>query len=242
MTTVATTAPRESAKNNVSDAVPGSVAKQAVAARIAALRTLAESDPLAAQDATWAWFQRLGAELPGEAAEAELAAIFAAGQPADVDGQTEGLLVGWLAPQDLDRAGSFVYRSARTVVEKLGVLPWLGKKFDKSAQRGTNTMSLTAWLVAAPFAPMSPGYRLKNVGGGKVEGFDMLNFVEESVVSPGTQVLVLDYENIGTNPWPINQIRDEAVQIVPGTYLGAKLWHQEDGYRQLAFWAAKIPA
>ena len=69
----------------------------------------------------------------------------------------------------------------------------------------------------------------------------MLNFVEESVMSPGTQVLVLDYENIGTNPWPINQIRDEAVEIVPGTYLGAKLWHQENGYRQLAFWAAKIP-
>jgi hypothetical protein len=69
----------------------------------------------------------------------------------------------------------------------------------------------------------------------------MLNRVEESVVSPGTRVLVLDYESIGANPWPINCVRDEAVQIVPGIYLGAKLWHQDNGYRLLAYWAAKSP-
>jgi hypothetical protein len=29
------------------------------------------------------------------------------------------------------------------------------------------------------------------------------------------------------------------VQIVAGTYLGAKLLRQKNGYRQLAFWAAR---
>jgi hypothetical protein len=28
---------------------------------------------------------------------------------------------------------------------------------------------------------------------------------------------------------------------VPGVYLGAKLWHQDNGYRLLAYWAAKSP-
>lgn len=237
MSTVATTAPNMS----ITNIVPDAVMRDSVDARVANLRTLAELDPRTAQDATWAWFQRLGTELPGATAEAELAALFAVGLPANIDGQTEGLLVGWLARNDLDGAGSLVYRTARFLVEQLGVLPWLGKKFDKSAKRGTNTMSRAAFAIAAPFAPIFPRFRLKYVGDGKFEGFDMLNFVEESVMSPGTQVLVLDYENIGTNPWPINQIRDEAVEIVPGTYLGAKLWHQENGYRQLAFWAAKIP-
>ena len=55
-------------------------------------------------------------------------------------------------------------------------------------------------------------------------------------------MLVLDYESAeAANPFPINRIRDEAVQLVPGTYLGAKLWHQADGYRQLAYWAARAP-
>ena len=75
---------------------------------------------------------------------------------------------------------------------------------------------------------------------GHWEGFDMLTRVEESVISPGTRVLVLDYESAEVaNPFPINRIRDEAVQLVPGTFLGAKLWHQADGYRRLAYWAAR---
>jgi hypothetical protein len=31
------------------------------------------------------------------------------------------------------------------------------------------------------------------------------------------------------------------VQIVPGVYVGAKLWHQDNGYKQLAYWAARSP-
>jgi hypothetical protein len=87
---------------------------------------------------------------------------------------------------------------------------------------------------------LAPGYRMRRAGD-HWEGFDMLNRIEESVISTGTEVLVLDYETIGTNPWPISRVRDEAVQIVPGVYLGAKLWHQDNGYRQLAWWAARSP-
>jgi hypothetical protein len=206
--------------------------------QLSRLRVIANIDPQAAQDAAWAWIERLGAGLPGRDAEIALAQLFAAGTPAEVDGQTQGMLVGWTTPDaDLDRAGRAIYIAARTTTERLGLMPWLGKKFEQAAQRGTNSVTATA-VVLAKF--LAPTYRMRRAGD-HWEGFDMLNRVEDSVVSAGTRVLVLDYETIGTNPWPINRVRDEAVQIVPGVYLGAKLWHQKNGYRQLAYWAAKSP-
>jgi hypothetical protein len=204
--------------------------------RISRLQEIAGIDLRAAQDAAWAWIERLGAELPSPEAESDLAQLFAACLPAAVDGQTDGMLVGWTtADADLSRAGRTVRTLARMLTTRLGVMPWLGKKFDGSAQRGTNSVTRTAVLLTALLAP---GYRMRRIGD-HWEGFDMLNRIDASVVSPATRVLVLDYETIGTNPWPINRIRDEAVQLVPGVYLGAKLWHQDNGYRQLAYWAAR---
>jgi hypothetical protein len=206
--------------------------------RISRLHAIAEIDPQAAQDAAWAWIRRLGAGIPGDAAEIEVAKLFAAGTPAVVDGPTDGMLVGWTTPDaDLDRTGRVLRAAAKTVTTQLGLMPWLGKKFDRSAQRGTNSVTTTATVLTKLLAP---GYRMRRAGD-HWEGFDMLNRVEASAVSPDTRVLVLDYESIGTNPWPINRIRDEAVQIAPGVYLGAKLWHQHDGYRRLAYWAATSP-
>jgi hypothetical protein len=212
--------------------------KSLVDDRMSRLQAIAKLDPQAAQDAAWAWMERLGAGLPGEAAEIELAQLFAAGAPAVVDGQTDGMLVGWTTPDaDLNRTGRVLRAAAKTMTTRLGLMPWLGKKFDRPAQRGTNSVTTAATVLTKLLAP---GYRMRRAGD-HWEGFDMLNRVEASVVSPDTRVLVLDYETIGTNPWPINRVRDEAVQIAPGVYLGAKLWHQDNGYRQLAYWAAKSP-
>ncbi|HEX6357606.1 hypothetical protein [Actinophytocola sp.] len=211
-------------------------AKTPVVDRVARLRTLAEVDRQTAQDAAWTWLRRLGTGLPGHDAEAQLAQLFAAGSPADVDGQTEGMLVGWTTPDaDLDTAGRVIHTVARTTTTRLGLMPWLGKYFDQQARRGTNTVTRTAVVLTRLIAPT---YRFRRASD-HWQGFDMLTHVEPSVISPEVDVLVLDYETIGTNPWPINHIRDEAVEIVPGVLLGAKLWHQNNGYRQLAYWAAK---
>jgi hypothetical protein len=213
--------------------------KSKVNGQVSRLQAIADLDPRAAQDAAWAWIERLGAGLPGQAAaEAELAQLFAAGAPAVVDGQTQGMFVGWTMPDaHLDRSGRAVRAIAKFGTERLRLMPWLGKKFDRATERGTNSVTTTAVVLTKLLAP---SYRMRRAGD-HWEGFDMLNRVEESVVSPGTRVLVLDYESIGANPWPINRVRDEAVQIVPGVYLGAKLWHQDNGYRLLAYWAAKSP-
>lgn len=209
-----------------------------VAGKLSRLQAIAAIDPQAAQDAAWAWIERIGEGLPGHTAEIELAELFSSGAPAEVDGQTEGMLVGFTTPDaDLDRGGRSVRGIASFVTTQLGLMPWLGKKFDRAAQRGTNSVNFTAVLFAKLLAP---SYKMRRAGD-HWEGFDMLNRVEDSVIAAATRVLVLDYETIGTNPWPINRVRDEAVQIAPGVYLGAKIWHQRNGYRLLAYWAAKSP-
>ena len=215
--------------------MPTTAPVSAVAQRVAELNKRARNEPEAAQDDAWAWIEELAARLPDPVVETELAELFAAGTPADVDGQTFGILVGWTTVTGLDRTGAALLPVVKTALRAIGV-PWIGKKFDNAQQRGTNTMTRTADVLVRLFGQ---GYRLQK-NGAYWEGFEMLNRVEQSVVSPGTHVLVLDYEagELG-NPWPINRIRDEAVQLVPGTYLGAKIWHQSDGYRQLAWWAAK---
>lgn len=209
----------------------------ATQSRLAELTQLAKRDPAAAQADMWAWIEELGARLPDPAAEADLAELFASGTPADVDGQTLGILVGWTKVDGLDRTGSVILPIVKAVLPRIQ-MPWVGKKFDKAKQRGTNTMTRSADILVRL---LGRGYRLHKVGE-HYEGLEMLNRIEDSVVSPGTQVLVLDYEAAElANPWPINRIRDEAVQVLPGTYLGAKIWHQADGYRQVAYWASKAP-
>ena len=206
-----------------------------VAARVKQLKRLATSDPQAAQDAVWGWFQRVGSQLPAPEALAELGELFQTSSPADaVDGQTEGLLVGWTPPDAaLNRGGKGLHALAKTVTIRLGVLPWLGKRFDRQAQRGTNSISRLG-LAARPLTKVTKARD-------HYEAFPMTNWVEPGKLDSDTEVLVIDYASVPDNPWPVSRIRDELVEIVPNTYLGKMLWHQDDGYYLLAYFALKTP-
>jgi hypothetical protein len=202
------------------------------AERVARLREIAETDPLAAQDATWSWIERLGKQLPAQEANDQLSKIFNCGTPGDtIDGQSEGLLVGWTTPApDLDLGGRLMSGLGRRVT---GLhVPWVGKRFDRAAQRGTNSLTPVA-LVAKLIAPT---YAFKR-GEAHLEGFEMTNWVEPGKLDPHTDVYVIDYESAG-NPWPFNHVRDELVEIVPHTYLGKMLWRQGDGGHRLTLYFA----
>jgi hypothetical protein len=207
-----------------------------VAERVAHLKQLAGTDPQAAQDAVWGWFQRVGRRLPDPAARVELDELFTTSTPATgVDGQTEGLLVGWVARDPaLNRGGKGLHALAKTVTIRLGVLPWLGKRFDAQAQRGTNSLSRLG-LLARPITKV-------HKAGDQYEAFPMTNRVERGKIDPGTDVLVIDYASLPDNPWPVSHIRDELVEIVPNTYLGKMLWRQGNAYYLLAYFALKMPA
>lgn len=119
-------------------------------------------------------------------------------------------------------------------------MPWLGKRFDRGAQRGDNRFTASARF---PMRLLWPRYRPRPSERG-TEGrlaFDFETRVEPSADDPRTEVLVIDYAPVGSNPdHLIRAIRDELVEIVPGADLG-KVLHRDGGgaYRNWGFFALR---
>jgi len=204
--------------------------------RLAAMRTLAKTDAAAAQSETWDWFQEAGKRISSdrEAAIAELETLFGAGTPSEgIDGQTEGILVGFTTKPIPDRILAAITGAW---------MPWAGKRFDSAAGKGDNLLAKSAkW----PAKLLWPFYGAKDAGE-RLVAFDFTTRVEEGAVDPGHDVLVIDYAPVDDNPRVIiKSIRDELVEVVPGTHLGKMLWrtgpYEDAKYHLLAFFALKTP-
>lgn len=201
--------------------------------RVAGLRELAERDPLAAQDAAWAWFERLGksAVQDRDTAAEGLAELFACGQPSrGIDGPTDGILVAPLIHPIPDRLLRFLAATG---------MPWLGKRFNSQEARGDNLLANGArW----PIKLIWPLYSTRGGDQARV-AFDFETRVEAGGVEPTVDVLVIDYAAIERNPrLVIRSIRDELVEIVDGAHLGRILWRQgEDRYTNIGYFALRTP-
>jgi hypothetical protein len=204
-----------------------------VGARVAELRALAAESPTQARDAAWEWFVELGKETADdrEGAVEKLNELFREGTPpAQIDGQTEGILVAPLIAGPVD-AG------LRRITGLW--MPWLGKRFDRAASTGDNVLAGTARWPAKLLWPL---YGTSPLTGGRA-AFDFQTRVEPSKDDPETDVLVIDYEPVESNPnFIIRRIRDELVEVVPGANLGKVLWHSgDDGYSLIGFFALRTP-
>lgn len=201
-----------------------------VDARVARLR--AEPDPSAARDLGWSWICELGqrARSDRDGALAELDALFGSGRPSEaVDGQTEGILVTFATTPVIDQA----------IAGITGVwMPWMGKSFDASTQRGDNTLAESATLPAKLLWPL---YQVRRGQPRRVRAFDFTTRVESGALDPDVDVLVIDYSTVADNPrLIIKSIRDELVEIAPGAHLGKMLWHHRDDHHTLlAYFALK---
>ena len=202
-----------------------------VAQRVAELRKAAQSSPATAADAAWAWFKELGdrAKRDREAGTADLDELFRLGAaPTQIDGQTEGILVTPLIQPFVDRGLGLLTGSW---------MPWLGKRFDRGAQLGDNTLtSSTRWVGKL----LWPLYGMKEYGS-NLAAFDFETRIEPGKKDPDTDVLVIDYHPIEKNPdFIIRSIRDELVEITPGANLGKILWRSgDDSYRNIGFFALR---
>jgi hypothetical protein len=202
-----------------------------VARRVAELRKVAQSSPATAADAAWGWFRELGdrAKADRESGTADLDELFRLGNaPTAIDGQTEGILVVPLIQPLLDKG--------------LGLLtgawmPWLGKRFDRGAQLGDNTLTSSTRFVGKLLWPL---YGMREYGS-NLAAFDFETRVEPGKLDPGTDVLVIDYFPIEKNPnFIIRSIRDELVEITPGANLGKILWRSgDDDYTNIGFFALR---
>jgi len=214
--------------------VSARTAASPVEARVAHLRRLAEEDPAAARQWAWSWFHELGAKAASDRAVAlaELNELFRLGTPPaeDLDGATKGILVTTSVSPALDR-GSRAMAGAW--------MPWLGKRFSRSEHVGYNRLEASArW----PSRLLWPRYEMW-AGDGSHNAFRFKTRIEAGADDPDRQVLVLDYAAVEENPsLVIKKIRDELVEIVPGTYLGKVLWRRRgDSHALIGYFALRLP-
>ena len=204
---------------------------QSIPERVASLREIAERDPLAARDAAWAWFRRLGALTARDRAGAakQLEDLFACGRPATgIDGPTEGMLVAPLIHPLVD-----AFLRGLTALW----MPWLGKSFYPTEARGDNRLIRSAkW----PAKLLWPRYDAKPRDG-ELAAFDFETRVEKGGIEPAVDVLVIDYEPLESNPrFLIRSIRDELVEIAPGANLGRILYRRKGGgYTNIGYFALR---
>ena len=210
--------------------------KGPVEQRLYDLRTLAKGDPGASQAETWQWFQDSGKRIGSDrdAAMAELEELFNAGTPSEgIDGQTEGILVGFTMHSVPDRVLGLITGAW---------MPWAGKRFDAENAKGENLLARSARWPAKLLWPL---YGTRDAGD-NLTAFDFTTRVEKGAVDPELDVLVIDYASVESNPRVIiKSIRDELVEVVPGTHLGKMLWrsgpYEDASYSLLAFFALKTP-
>jgi hypothetical protein len=200
--------------------------------RVAELRELAATDPVAAQDTTWAMFQRLGAATATDrdGAADQLADLFGCGTPSKgIDGPTDGILVAPL-----------IHRSVDGVLRGLTrhYMPWSGKSFDLHEQSGTNRLVSSVRVIGKLLWP-SYKTRAAAAAGGRL-AFDFETRIERGAAAPEVDVFVIDYEPVQSNPdFIIRKIRDELVEIVPGTHLGRILYRTPAGYSNVGYFALR---
>lgn len=232
----ATTKTEAAEKAASNGAAAATEATSPTAQRLEELRTLATTDPAGAQAQTWDWFQDAGKRIGSERDEAigELDELFNAGAPSEgISGQTEGILVGFTMHSIPDRAIAAITGSW---------MPWAGKRFDAENAKGDNILAKSAkW----PAKLLWPFYGTKDAGD-DLTAFDFTTRVEKGADDPELDVLVIDYAPVDSNPRVIiKSIRDELVEVVPGTHLGKMLWrtgpYEDAKYHLLAFFALKTP-
>ena len=207
-------------------------AATSIPARVAELRELAATDPVAAQDATWALFQRLGTATATDrdGASAQLADLFGCGQPSrGIDGPTDGILVAPLIHPLVDGLLRGLTRH---------YMPWSGKSFDPREQQGTNRLVSSVRVIGKL---LWPTFKTRPAASGRL-AFDFVTRIERGASSPEVDVFVIDYEPVESNPsFIIRSIRDELVEIVPGTHLGRILFKTKSGYNNIGYFALKTP-
>ncbi|MFV0494827.1 hypothetical protein [Mycobacterium sp.] len=179
----------------------------------------------------WQWIVDLKekAKTDSAAAEAELNAIFRKGSaPSDLHGPTDGILVMTTTKPVVDNAVRFI--------TKLW-MPWQGKRFDKESKVGDNRMADNSKV---PSKLIWPFYKMKETPQGKL-AFDFKTYKDAGKADPDVEVMVIDYADVKANPIVvIRSIRDELVEVVPGTYLGKILYRMPRGsYEMIGFFALR---
>lgn len=120
-------------------------------------------------------------------------------------------------------------------------MPWLGKTFDSSKQRGDNIFTEDSYLLARLFNPLYRGFISDTPE--TYRAFVFRTYRAPGLFDTDRTVLKIDY-NLKENPvLTVRRVLDELVQLDDDLYLGkahVRWWFQpEDSWQTVAFFTLK---
>ncbi|MFD4353625.1 hypothetical protein ACFWPX_13785 [Nocardia sp. NPDC058518] len=164
-----------------------------------------------------------------------LTALFSHGTAPQLDGDYDGIVAGKLF-------GLSIAALANPII---ALEPgWVGKSFNADTGIGHNRMNRNAYLALRALLPRYRGWQQS----GKVfNGVRFEHRVERAALAPFNQVAAVTYTapELG-NPigplFPMDRVRDEIVELVPGVYLGRALLTLRSGEsRAIGYFAMRTP-
>lgn len=116
-------------------------------------------------------------------------------------------------------------------------MPWLGKTFDSSSQRGDNIFTKDSYWLARLFNPLYRG--VINDTPGTYRAFAFRTYPAPGLFDTDRAVLKIDY-NLKENPsLTVRRVLDELVQLDDDLYLGKAhvrwWWHPAGTWQTVAF-------
>ena len=97
-------------------------------------------------------------------------------------------------------------------------MPWKGKTFDPSRQRGDNILTKDSYFLARLFNPLYRGFHTDSAL--TYRAFAFHTYAAPGLFDKDRTVLKIDY-NLKENPaWTVRRVLDELIQLEQGLYLG----------------------
>lgn len=97
-------------------------------------------------------------------------------------------------------------------------MPWFGKTFNASQQRGDNIFTQDSYLLARLFNPFYRGFIADRPG--MYRGFAFRTYMALGLMDPDRTVLKIDYDLKDNPALTVRRVLDELVQIDENLYLG----------------------
>ena len=117
-------------------------------------------------------------------------------------------------------------------------MPWRGKTFDASQQRGDNVLTKVSYLLARPFNPLYRGFVADTST--SYRAFAFRTYAAPGLVDADRMVLRID-DNLKESPaFTVRRVLDELVQIDNDMYLGkahVHWWCPQGAWQTVAFFS-----
>jgi hypothetical protein len=116
-------------------------------------------------------------------------------------------------------------------------MPWRGKTFDPSRQRGDNIFTKDSYFLARLFNPLYRGFIADSPG--TYRGFAFRTYTAPGLFDKDRTVLKIDYDLKENPALTVRRVLDELVELDENLYLGKAhvrwWWRPKGGWQTVAF-------